>query len=64
MMLYFKNIPIGAYFLNKEKRLLLKTSGRYARQGNMPAYRYNGLDFAIIVSGVIEDPYMVENYRG
>ena len=45
-MLYFKNIPIGAYFLNKEKRLLLKTSERYARQGSMPAYRYNGLDFA------------------
>ena len=63
-MMYFKNVPVGSYFLNKEKRLLLKTSERCAKQGNMPVYRYNGLDFAIIVSVGIEDPYMVENYRG
>lgn len=63
-MLYFKNIPIGAYFLNKEKRLLLKTSERCAKQGGMAVYRYNALDFAVVVLGCIEDPYMVENYRG
>ena len=63
-MPYFKNIPVGSYFLNKEKRLFLKTSERHAKQGNMPVYRYNGLDFAVIVSGNIADPYMIENYRG
>ena len=50
--------------MNKDKRLLLKTSERYAKQGSMPVYRYNALDFAVVVSGNIGDPYMVENYRG
>lgn len=62
-MLYFKNIPIGFYFLDKNKKLLQKTSQRCAKHGRMAAYRYNAHDFAIVVQGSIDDPYMVENHR-